>query len=110
MKFFFYMSKDEQKKRLLKRLEDEDHQWKFSSGDLKERERWDDYMKYYEEILNKSSHSNAPWYIIPADDKDMARYLVAKIMWEELQKYPVNEPVLSEKDKANFAMYKEQLK
>ena len=67
-------------------------------------------MKYYEEILNKSSHSNAPWYIIPADDKDMARYLVAKIMWEELQKYSVNEPVLSEKDKANFAMYKEQLK
>ena len=110
MKFFFYMSKDEQKKRLLKRLEDEDHQWKFSSGDLKERGFWDDYMKYYEEILNKSSHENAPWYIIPADDKDMARYLVAKIMWEELQKYPVNEPVLSEKDKVNFAMYKEQLK
>ena len=110
MKFFFYMSKDEQKKRLLKRLEDEDHQWKFSSGDLKERGFWDDYMKYYEEILNKSSHENAPWYIIPADDKDMARYLVAKIMWEELQKYPVNEPVLSEKDKANFAMYKEQLR
>jgi len=110
MKFFFYMSKDEQKKRLLKRLEDEDHQWKFSSGDLKERGFWDDYMKYYEEILNKSSKENAPWYIIPADDKDMARYLVAKIMWEELQKYPVNEPFLSEKDKANFAMYKEQLK
>ena len=110
MKFFFYMSKDEQKKRLLKRLEDEDHQWKFSSGDLKERESWGDYMSYYEEILNKSSNENAPWYIIPADDKDMARYIVAKIMWEELQKYPVNEPVLSEKDKANFAMYKEQLK
>ena len=110
MKFFFYMSKDEQKKHLLKRLEDEDHQWKFSSVDLKERGFWDDYMKYYEEILNKSSHENAPWYIIPADDKDMARYLVAKIMWEELQKYPVNEPVLSEKDKVNFAMYKEQLK
>ena len=110
MKFFFYMSKDEQKKRLLKRLEDEDHQWKFSSGDLKERGFWDDYMKYYEEILNKSSKENAPWYIIPADDKDMARYLVAKIIWEELQQYPINEPVLSDKDKANFAMYKEQLK
>lgn len=110
MKFFFYMSKDEQKKRLLKRLEDEDHQWKFSSGDLKEREYWEEYMKYYEEILNKSSNENAPWYIIPADDKDMARYLVAKIMWEELQKYPVNEPILSEKDKANFTMYKEQLR
>ena len=110
MKFFFYMSKDEQKKRLLKRLEDEDHQWKFSSGDLKEREHWEEYMNYYEEILNKSSNENAPWYIIPADDKDMARYLVAKILWIELQKYPINEPVLSEKDRANFAMYKEQLK
>lgn len=110
MKFFFYMSKNEQKKRLLKRLEDENHQWKFSSGDLKERGFWDDYMKYYEEILNKTSNEKAPWYIIPADDKDMARYLVAKIMWEELQKYPVNEPVLSEKDKANFEMYKDQLR
>ncbi len=110
MKFFFYMSKDEQKKRLLKRLVEEDHQWKFSSGDLKEREYWDDYMNYYEEIMNKSSKDNAPWYIIPADDKEMARYLVAKIMWEELQKHPVNEPVLSEKDKANFEIYKEQLR
>jgi len=110
MKFFFYMSKDEQKKRLLKRLEDENHQWKFSSGDLKERGYWDDYMKYYEEILNKSSNETASWYIIPADDKDMARYLVARIMWEELQKYAVNEPVLSEKDKANFELYKEQLR
>ena len=110
MKFFFYMSKDEQKKRLLKRLEDESHQWKFSSGDLKERGYWDDYMKYYEEILNKSSNETAPWYVIPADDKDMARYLVARIMWEELQKYVVNEPVLSEKDKANFELYKQQLK
>jgi PPK2 family polyphosphate:nucleotide phosphotransferase len=109
MKFFFYMSKEEQKKRLLKRLEQTEHQWKFSSGDLKERERWDDYMNYYEEILNKSSNETAPWYVIPADDKEMARYLVAKIMWEELQKYPIKEPELTEKDKANFAMYKEQL-
>ena len=110
MKFFFYMSKEEQKKRLMKRLVEENHQWKFSSGDLKEREFWDDYMKYYEEIMNKSSKDNAPWYIIPADDKDMARYLVAKIMWEELQKYPVSEPELSEEDKENFEMFKQQLR
>lgn len=109
MKFFFYMSKDEQKKRLLKRLEQTEHQWKFSSGDLKEREHWDDYMKYYEEIMNNSSNENAPWYIIPSDDKEMARYLVAKIMWEELQKFPIDEPQLSEKDKANFELYKQQL-
>lgn len=109
MKFYFHMSKDEQKKRLLKRLEETEHQWKFSSGDLKERERWDDYMKYYEEILNKSSNEMAPWYVIPSDDKEMARYLVAKIMWEELQKYPIDEPQLTEKDKANFELYKQQL-
>jgi len=110
MKFFFYMSKEEQKKRLLKRLENKEDQWKFSSGDLKERALWDDYMKYYEEILNKSSTEIAPWYIIPADDKDMARYIVAKIMWEELQKYPIKEPELTEKDKANLELYKEQLR
>ncbi len=110
MKFFFYMSKEEQKKRLLKRLENKEDQWKFSSGDLKERALWDDYMKYYEDILNKSSTEIAPWYIIPADDKDMARYIVAKIMWEELQKYPIKEPELTEKDKANLELYKEQLR
>lgn len=109
MKFYFHMSKDEQRKRLLKRLEQTEHQWKFSSGDLKERERWDDYMNYYEEILNKSSKEHAPWFVIPSDDKEMARYLVAKIMWEELQKVAVKEPELTEKDRANFELYKKQL-
>lgn len=110
LKFYFHMSKEEQRKRLLKRLEQTEHQWKFSAGDLKERERWDDYMKYYEEILNRTSYEIAPWFVIPADDKEMARYLVAKIMWEELQKIPVKEPELTEKDKANFEMYKQQLR
>lgn len=109
LKFYFHMSKDEQRKRLLKRLEQTEHQWKFSAGDLKERERWDDYMKYYEEILNKSSNDFAPWFVIPSDDKEMARYLVARIMWEELQKFPVKEPELTEKYKANFELYKQQL-
>ncbi len=110
LKFFFYMSKEEQRKRLLKRLEEEEHHWKFSPGDLKERERWDDYMKYYEEAINKTSKPNAPWYIIPSDDKEMARYMVGRIIWEEMQKYvDVNEPPLDEKIKANFAAYKKQL-
>ncbi|CCG52850.1 Protein of unknown function [Flavobacterium indicum GPTSA100-9 = DSM 17447] len=109
LKFFFYMSKEEQRKRLLKRLEQTEHQWKFSAGDLKERECWDDYMKYYEEILNRTSNETAPWFVIPSDDKEMARYLVARIMWEELQKFPVKEPELTEKDKANFELYKQQL-
>jgi PPK2 family polyphosphate:nucleotide phosphotransferase len=110
LKFFFYMSKEEQRKRLLRRLEEAEHHWKFSPGDLKERERWDDYMKYYEEAINKTSKPNAPWYIIPADDKEMARYMVGRIIWEELQKYTdIKEPALDEKVKLNFAEYKKQL-
>ena len=111
LKFYFHMSKEEQRKRLLRRLEEEEHHWKFSPGDLKERERWDDYMKYYEEAINKTSKPHAPWYVIPSDDKEMARYMVAKIIWEEMQKYTdIKEPELDEKVKANFAMYREQLK
>ncbi|RXR18365.1 polyphosphate kinase 2 family protein [Flavobacterium amnicola] len=110
LKFFFYMSKEEQRKRLLRRLEEAEHHWKFSPGDLKERERWDDYMNYYEEAINKTSKPNAPWFIIPADDKEMARYMVGKIIWEEMQKYTdVKEPELDEKVKANFAEFKKQL-
>ena len=110
LKFFFHMSKDEQRKRLLRRLENEEHHWKFSPGDLKERERWDDYMKYYEEAINKTSKPNAPWFIVPADDKEMARVIVAQIIWQEMQKLTdVKEPDLDDKVKANFAEYRKQL-
>lgn len=110
LKFYLHMSKEEQRKRLLRRLEEEVHHWKFSPGDLKEREHWDDYMKYYQEAINKTSKVNAPWYVIPADDKEMCRYIIAKIIWEEMQKYTdIKEPELDEKIKTNFAMYKSQL-
>jgi PPK2 family polyphosphate:nucleotide phosphotransferase len=110
LKFYFHMSKEEQRKRLLRRLENEEHHWKFSAGDLKERDRWDDYMKFYEEAINNTATENAPWYIIPSDDKDVARYIVAKIIWEEMQKYSeIKEPTLDEKVKINFAMYKDKL-
>jgi PPK2 family polyphosphate:nucleotide phosphotransferase len=111
LKFYFHMSKEEQRKRLLKRLENPEDNWKFSTGDLKERERWDDYMKYYEEAINNTSKEHAPWYVIPADDKEMARVIVATIIWEELQKLTdIKEPELDPKVKANIEMYKEQLK
>ena len=111
LKFYFHMSKDEQRERLLKRLENPEDNWKFSTGDLKERERWDDYMKYYEEAINKTSTDFAPWYIIPADDKGVARYIVAKTIWEEMQKLTdIAEPELDPKVKANIEMYREQLK
>jgi len=109
-KFYFHLSKEEQRIRLLRRLENREHHWKFSPGDLKEREHWDTYMQYYEEAINKTATENAPWYIVPADDKEMARYIVAKIIWEELQKRTdIKVPDLEEKVKANFDSYKEQL-
>ena len=110
LKFYLHLSKEEQRKRLLRRLEEEEHHWKFSAGDLKERERWDDYMKYYEEAINKTSTENAPWYVVPADDKDMCRYIVAEIIWNEMKKYTdIKEPELDDKIKMNFSMYKDQL-
>ncbi len=111
LKFYFHMSKEEQRMRLLKRLENAEDNWKFSTGDLKERERWDDYMKYYEEAINKTAKEHAPWFVIPADDKGVARYIVAKIIWEEMQKLTdITEPELDAKVKANIEMYREQLK
>ncbi len=111
LKFYFHMSKDEQRERLLKRLENLEDNWKFSTGDLKERERWDDYMKYYEEAINKTSTDFAPWYIIPADDKGVARYIVAKTIWEEMEKLTdITEPELDPKVKANIEEYRKQLK
>jgi PPK2 family polyphosphate:nucleotide phosphotransferase len=110
MKFYLHLSKEEQRQRLLRRLEEEKHNWKFSPGDLKERGYWDEYMKYYEEAINKTSTSHAPWYIVPADDKEMSRYIVAKIIWEEMKKYnDIKEPELDEKTAANIELYKKEL-
>jgi len=111
LKFYFHMSKEEQRLRLLKRLETPEDNWKFSAGDLKERERWDDYMKYYEEAINKTTTEIAPWYVVPADDKGVARYIVAKIIWEEMQNLTdITEPKLDPKVVANIEIYRQQLK
>jgi PPK2 family polyphosphate:nucleotide phosphotransferase len=111
LKFYFHMSKEEQRERLLKRLENLEDNWKFSTGDLKERELWDDYMNYYEEAINKTSTNFAPWYIVPADDKGVARYIVAKIIWTAIEKLTdIAEPELDPKVKANIEEYRTQLK
>ncbi|NGY35961.1 polyphosphate kinase 2 family protein [Flavobacterium sp. XN-5] len=110
LKFFLHMSKEEQRQRLLRRLEEKKHNWKFSVGDLKERGRWDDYMHCYEEAINNTSSDYAPWYVVPADDKDMCRYIIAKIIWEEMQKYTgIQEPEMEEKLQENIEMYKDIL-
>ncbi len=109
-KFFLNLSKQEQKHRLLRRLEKQEKNWKFSPGDLKERKLWDKYQECYEDAINRTSKQHAPWYNIPADDKDSARYLVAKIMYDTLKGYnDIQEPELDDDIKANLDLYKQQL-
>ncbi|WP_242157757.1 PPK2 family polyphosphate kinase [Aestuariivivens sediminis] len=110
-KFFLNLSKEEQKHRLLRRLNKQEKQWKFSPGDLKERKLWDDYQNCYEDAINRTSKPHAPWYIIPADDKSTARYLVAKIIYDTLLTYTdIKEPELEDDVKENLALYKRQLR
>lgn len=110
LKFFLNMSKDVQRKRLLKRLENAEDNWKFSSGDLKERKLWDQYMDCYEDAINKTSTEIAPWNVVPADDKEMCRYIIAKIILENLQKLSdVKEPELNQKDKENLSLFLSEL-
>ncbi|MEH1006816.1 PPK2 family polyphosphate kinase [Winogradskyella sp. ECml5-4] len=109
-KFFLNISKDEQKNRLLRRLEKPEKNWKFSPDDLDERLCWDAYQTYYEDVLNRTSKSHAPWYNIPADDKPTARYIVAKILYDTLKEYKdIKEPELPAHQKANIDSYKQQL-
>jgi len=109
-KFYLHLSKGEQKNRLLRRLEKQEKNWKFSAGDLKERKLWDQYQECYEDAINKTSTEKAPWFVIPADEKPNARYLVAKILYDTLRQYnDIKEPELDEKTKANLHLYKEEL-
>ena len=109
-KFFLHLSKEEQRQRLLRRLALKKKNWKFSPGDLKERLLWDEYQKCYEEAINKTSKSHAPWYVIPSDNKKAARVIVASVLLEELKKYKdIKEPELDDKIKANLEEYKKQL-
>ena len=109
-KFFMNLSKDEQRNRLLRRLDKKEKNWKFSAGDLKERKLWDQYMDCYEDAINRTSTENAPWYNIPADDKHTARLIVAQILYDTLKEYKdIKEPELDDKTKANLHLYKEQL-
>ncbi len=110
-KFFMNLSKEEQRKRLLRRLDKQEKNWKFSAGDLKERKLWDNYMDCYQDAINRTSKDYAPWYNIPADDKPTARLVVAQILYDTLKTYTdIVEPELDDKTKANLHLYREQLK
>jgi len=109
-KFFLSLSKDEQKKRQLRRLNKPNKNWKFSPGDLDERDLWDDYMRCYEDAINRTSKPHAPWYVIPSDVKPAARLIVASILLQELKKYEdIKEPELEPKLKAQIEDFKKRL-
>ena len=109
-KFFLHLSKEEQRKRLLRRLEKPNKNWKFAPSDLTERELWDNYWVHYEQAINNTSLPHAPWYIIPADDKPLSRLLVAKILHEEMVKYTdIVEPQLDSSIQENIEKYKKKL-
>ena len=109
LKFFLNISKKEQKNRLLRRLNIPEKNWKFSSGDLKERNLWSKYQECYQDLLEKTSTHYAPWYVVPSDDKPTARYIVGKTISEELKKYGFKEPALAQKDLDKIDEFKTQL-
>lgn len=110
LKFWLNVSKEEQAKRLLSRLEDPEKNWKFSAGDLKERELWVDYMAAYEIMLNATSSKAAPWYAIPADNKPWMRLSIAKIILETLTNLDISFPEVNENEMTNYASYKKALR
>jgi polyphosphate kinase 2 (PPK2 family) len=98
LKFMLHVSRDEQRERLQERLTDETKNWKFRAGDLDDREHWDDFTKAYRGILKNTSTKSAPWYIVPADDKDMRDWLVAQTIADALEaldlRYPKADPAV----------------
>lgn len=110
-KFFLHLSKNEQRNRLLRRLEKHEKNWKFSPDDMNERELWEKYQECYQDAINRTSTPYAPWHIIPADDKATARYLVARILYGTLKTYKdIKEPELDEAIKIHLKQYKQKLK
>ena len=109
LKFFLHVSKDEQRKRFIKRLKDPTKHWKFSPADLVERGFWDDYMSAYEDAIGATSSKWAPWYIIPADHKWVARALVARIVSKSLESLDLRYPDVTEEGRAMIAQARKQL-
>lgn len=109
-KFFLHLGKDQQKKRLLRRINKGKHNWKFSVSDLTERGRWDDYQHFYEKAISETATKQNPWYVIPADSKPIARYIVAEILNGVLSQFTdIKEPELSDQIKENLSYYRDVL-
>lgn len=93
-KFFLHVSRDEQKKRFLQRLDDPEKHWKFSAGDVAERRHWDEYMDAYEDVIRQTARSHAPWYVVPADNKWFTRVVVASAIIDKLHSLGLHYPTV----------------
>jgi PPK2 family polyphosphate:nucleotide phosphotransferase len=110
LKFYLHISRKEQRKRLLERLEDPSKHWKFNAGDLEERKLWPEYISAFEDALSSTSTPEAPWYVIPADDKWYARAAVADIIAAHLESLDLAFPEVSTDDLSRFATYSQALR
>ncbi len=109
LKFWLNVSREEQRRRFLARIEDPEKNWKFSTADVKERGHWDEYMAAYREALAETSRPWAPWYAIPADDKPWMRVAVAEIVVATLRSLPLSYPAVGEQTRAEFARMRSML-
>ncbi|QQD84753.1 PPK2 family polyphosphate kinase [Jeotgalicoccus sp. ATCC 8456] len=109
IKFFFNMSKKEQKDRLLERMKNPDKQWEFSFSDVEERKKWNQYQKAFEDMLNNTSTQHSPWYILPADDEWHSRRIITEVMIHVLEKIDPKLPEISGEDKEKLEKYIKEL-
>lgn len=109
LKFFLYISKEEQKRRFLRRIDKSKKNWKFRADDLSERAYWDKYQQVYEDMMHKTSCENAPWFVIPADEKKYARPIVASIIKAHLEKLDIKYPSVSFAEKRAIINAREKL-
>ena len=110
IKFFLHLSKDEQRKRFLERIDEPDKNWKFSLADIHERKYWTQYMKAYEACLNATSTDHAPWYVVPADDKENARLIVSQIVVDTVKALKMDYPKTTLKRRRELNSIRKRLK
>lgn len=109
VKFFLHLSKEEQRKRFLARIDEPEKNWKFSLADIKERGYWKHYMKAYEDCLSATSTQDAPWYVVPADDKESARLVVSKIVLDTFKALKMTYPKSNAKRRRELLAIRKQL-
>ena len=109
IKFFLHLSKGEQRKRFLERIDEPDKNWKFSLADIHERKYWTHYMKAYEACLNATSTHHVPWYVVPADDKDNARLIVSRIVIDALDDLKMSYPKTTAKRRRELKSIRKRL-